>query len=281
MTVDQKWFPDGTAHYEPGTRPAVGDVVPYGRRAWTVTHIADDDLRPEEEAYVQGYTAAWREKQRPYLISLRRLHGAAHERENSAGDLALRVSVRGRLDRRYPNGRVPLCSCCGHPWPCLAADQERQAEKELEAAERELALMPGCCPACGEPVTSRQRGITFEGPNVRNPLASNPTFHLRQQCQGAAARYEDSWVAADPRRKRSLLTLRCSGTVIVHADGTGECFGADAADGYCPSIHARHRAMYACYTQTLGCGRDCSREGHPGTRLVGAPADPREGVALW
>jgi hypothetical protein len=268
------WRPSNAGRGGWSGRPEVGAVVAYDRRAWEVRHVSDADPTDEEQDRLDRYSAPFRDQHRPYRVTLRRLHGARHERENDAQDIGLRVPVGAYSPfPAYLNGRVPLCSCCGHPWPCLEADQQAQAVKELAAAEREMRLLPGCCPACQEPVTSRQRSITFGGPNVSNPLAEGPTFHLRRSCWGAAARYEEAWVADEPGRARSLLTLSCAGTVIVHHDGTAECFGAD--DSACPSVHARHRGYMACYIQSHGCPRECSTVGHPGTHVAGRPTDPR------
>lgn len=266
------WRPDHTSNGYNRARPEVGDTVAYDHRAWEVTHIADADPTPEEQDRLNLYVPPWRERMQPYRISLRRVHGERHERENSRQEIGLRVPVGSYSLPVYRHGRVPLCSCHGHPWPCLESDQQREAEAAMEKAERALRLLPGCCPACEEPVTSRQRSITFGGPNVTNPLAEGPTYHLRRKCYGSAARYEEMWVTDEPGRKRSLLTLACAGTVIVHEDGTGECFGADGSD--CPSIYARHRCMSACYLQSHGCGSGCTSRRH-GTRLSGYPADPR------
>jgi hypothetical protein len=269
-----EWHAMGTPLSGRRGRPKVGAVVAYARRAWEVRHVSDTDPSDDEEVRLARYVQPYRDEMQPYQITLRRLHGAKHERENSAGDIGLRVRAAAYHPfPEYPNGRVPLCSCHSHPWPCLEADQQKQAAKELREAEREMSLLPGCCPACQEPVTSRQRSITFGGPNVRNPLAEGPTFHLRSKCYGSAGRYEEAWVNAEPGRARSLLTLACAGTVIVHGDGTAECFGADNSD--CPSVYAKHRCYSACYLQSHGCGRGCASAGHPGTRLAGRPADPR------
>lgn len=268
------WHTAGTIGNHRSGRPDVGETVAYERAAWLVTHIGDAIPTPEEETSLAAYRPQHRDQYRPYRITLRRVHGPRHPRENDRQEIALRVPAPTFWSwPRYKDGRVPLCSCCQHPWPCREGDQQEQAERELAAAERELSLLPGCCPACREPVTSRQRSITFAGPNVRNPLAEGPTFHLRRKCYGAAACYEDAWVADEPGRARSLLTLRCAGTVIVHHDGTAECFGADESD--CPSVYAKHRRFMACYMQTHGCGRGCPTDGHPGTRVAGRPANPR------
>jgi len=271
------WRPDHVARNYGRGRPEVGEVVAYERRAWKVVLVTVEEPTPDEQDAVDRYTTAWRDRALPYRIRLQRIHGEPRDHENTHNEIQLRVPPGGRdWFPAYPNGRVPLCSCHGHPWPCLEADQQAQAEREMARVEKALRLLPGCCPACEEPVTSRQRSITFGGPNVQNPLAEGPTFHLRRKCRHAAARYEEAWVAAEPDRQRSLLTLACAGTVIVHGDGSAECFGADESD--CPSVFARHRGMCACYLQSHGCGRGCSRHGHPGTRVAGYPADPR---AVW
>ena len=141
--------------------------------------------------------------------------------------------------------------------------------------ERELRLIPGCCPACQEPITSRQR-------THRTSPASTCSTHsprqardssLRRKCERGAAAYEKAWVAADSTRQRSLLTLACNGTMIVHGDGSGECFGAIDSD--CPSTYAHHRSYMACYLQSNGCGRGCSRANHAGTQLAHWPSHPR------
>lgn len=275
-----EWRPmgvDSRSLYGSGRRPDVGDVVGWEHRAWEVTHVIDTEPTAEEAERLDQYVGAWRDRMRPYRVTLRRLHGAEHERENKFRDVALRVRVGWWSFPTYPHGRVPLCSCHSEPWPCIESEHQEQAEKELKSAEKVLNLMPGCCPACEEPVTSRQRSITFGGPNVRNPLAEGPTFHLRRKCYRAAADYEELWVADEPGRARSLLTLRCAGTVIVHGDGSAECFGADDSD--CPSVYAQHRGYMACYVQTHGCGQGCSTQGHPGTRLAGRPSNPRSVTA--
>lgn len=268
------WRPEGVERSGRSKRPEIGAVVALDRRAWEVMHVSDAEPTPEEQERIGSYRPAYRDNLRPYRVTLRRLHGEKHERENDRAEVGFRVraGVYNALPA-YEHGRVPLCSCCGHPWPCVDADQQRQAEKEMRAAEKAMRLLPGCCPACEEPVTSRQRSITFGGPNVGNPFAQGPTYHLRRKCRHAAADYEEAWVAAEPGRKRSLLTLRCEGTVIVHGDGDAECFGAKDSD--CPSVFAQHRGYMACYLQSHGCGRGCSRSGHPGTRITGRPSHPR------
>lgn len=263
--IDSRWHPFGVANSYERTRPAVGQVIAWDYRAWEVTHVSDAEPTADELEALVGYVEPWRSRMLPYKISLRRLHGDPHERENSNRDVPLRAPARmlSSAFGIYEDGRVPLCSCHQHPWPCRDMCDEAKAADAMAKVEREMRLLPGCCPACQEPVTSRQKAITFGGPNVRNPLAEGPTFHLRRACRNAASTYEELWVTDEPGRKRSLLTLSCAGS---------ECFGADGSD--CPTIYARHRGYMACYFQSHGCGSGCTSRRH-GTRLAGYPTDPR------
>lgn len=268
------WRPLGTAHEYGRRRPTIGSLVAFAHSAWEVTHLRPGDFGPDDQSRLAGYRPDYRDGMRPYSVTLRRVHGPRHEHENSRQEMGLgvRAFAYGGLDR-YEDGRVPLCSCHSHPWPCAESEQQKQAAAEIAAAEKVLNLLPGCCPACSEVVTSRQRSITFGGPNVSNPFAEGPTYHLRRKCWRSAAAYEERWVADEVGRKRSLLTLRCEGTVIVHGDGTAECFGAN--DSACPSVYADHRGYSACYIQSHGCPQGCSTVGHPGTRIAGRPSHPR------
>lgn len=156
-----------------------------------------------------------------------------------------------------------VCNCCNELPPCSGVRAERAVKKSVDA----MKLPDGYCPACKEPITHRQKKYVFPGPNLLNPFgADGVQFHQRGKCSGGAAAYEEKWVAAEPARVRSLLTMRCSGTVTVHHDGTGECHGRNDGKA-CPHILAQHRGMQACYTLTHGCHRGCEQGGHPGCRL--------------
>lgn len=156
-----------------------------------------------------------------------------------------------------------VCVVCGELAPCREITAAAVAEHEMERFAKLAAVLPGCCWSCSEPITARQESVTFDGDNLLLPTAPpSPAFHMRRQCRGGAARYEELWVAADPRRPRSLLTLKCAGTLVRHADGSAECFGA--VDSDCPDERAAHAVYTACYIQSHGCPRECPREGHPG-----------------
>lgn len=187
------------------------------------------------------------------------------------------ATVRVRLWSIVPE-HYAACSRCGEPAPCREYLAAQEAEERVEAAMKAMQLPGGCCPGCRGPITSRQKTYEFAGENLLNPLGE-PTvrFHARRKCRPAAEAYEELWVAEDPSRERSLLTLRCKGELEVHADGSAECHNSAEE---CPSVYARHRFAYACVAQSQGCGRGCSATGHSGTRLASnlAPSgQPRTG----
>lgn len=226
-------------------RPEVGWIIAADRKPWVVLEVRDGDGQEVE-----------------YEVFVRPLDGTKH--------YGMRVPPHTYQAFHHLPEHFAVCHSCGELAPCREHERGLYAAREAERMEHELKLLPGCCPACQEPITSRQQTIDFPGEHVFNPfMPSDPVFHTRRKCLGGARRYENAWVAADPTRPRSLLTMYCEGTVIVHQDGSAECFGAANSD--CPSVHADHRCYAACYTESQGCGRGCSRIGHPGTRIAGRP----------
>lgn len=231
-------------------RPVPGDIVRIDYHAWHVEAVEDLDVESED-----GFT-------KPYRVEVLPLSGPA--------ELVPHVAdVRKYTSWEVVGEHYALCHQCGEVPPCRESERAEFARREAAKADAMMQVLSGCCPACGEPITTRQKTITFDGPNALNPLDPAPrvVFHARRPCRQRAAEYEGRWVRADPSRRRTELTARCSGTVVVHGDGTGECFGrADGAD--CPTIYARHRMITACYAASHGCGLGCSRQGHPGARLA-------------
>jgi hypothetical protein len=62
--------------------------------------------------------------------------------------------------------------------------------------------LPGCCNCCHEPVTTRQKTVLFEGPNLRYPNLGQDSalFHTRADCRWDARRYDGFWARAVPGR---------------------------------------------------------------------------------
>lgn len=95
---------------------------------------------------------------------------------------------------RYPHAEhLPVCGDCGGPWPCRELHVRREMARDLDRAARyELA---GVCPACGEPVTTRQTRQTWRVNLYAFDRDQPVTFHLRRQCVQEAMDYDRACMA--------------------------------------------------------------------------------------
>lgn len=264
---DRFWDPAVRGTDWEGRKPPVGALIAWNRRPLRVVEVRDQppgdwDEKARDQWLEAGMPEPWHRA--PFEVHVRPVGGGKRT-------MGIIQPWHYGWARPLPD-HYAVCVHCGELAPCREITAQRQARQEMAAFERLANVLPGCCWGCSEPITARQRAVTFPGENLLMPTAGpDVTFHLRRTCFGAAARYEERWVTADPRRPRSLLTLRCAGSVIVHADGSAECFGA--VDSDCPSTHAWHRGWSACYAQTHGCGQGCSPVGHPGCQQTPPPKD--------
>ena len=202
-------------------RPAEGEVVAYKWAAWEVTHVADAMPTAEEDEKLRAYKPEFRAGHGPYRLTLRRRHGPKHPQENDRGEVALRVPA-GSLYRwdKYRSGRVPLCSCCGDPWPCRANLAEQTAAASARQTD-ELGRRAevGACFGCGEPITTRQRVIRYpDAENVRVLLAAAPVFHERKSCRQFVVEYERERARRLPDAA-PVVDVR-SGALLRWNDGT-------------------------------------------------------------
>lgn len=169
------------------------------------------------------------------------------------------VDATGADDRQY-SMRAParylwtvlgehysVCVKCGDVQPCreqVAADVSSQEARQAERFE-----ISGVCPSCLQPVTARQRSITFEE-NVATILGPPVTFHLRQKCMSGAIRYDQRWAKHLERAPKLEESLKCDGALYRHRDGVTTCTSVD-----CPSVRAWHGSWAQCYTRSYGCPR--------------------------
>lgn len=255
------WRPAITEKSHYGRKPPVGEVIGWDGSAYRVLRV--DEVIPGD--WSERSRQQWLDSRMPdpWTSAPFRVIVADHPKPGREKMMLVEpwhFPVWHVLPEHYA-----VCAVCGDLAPCRGHRETEVAKAASERVEKDMAVLPGFCPACNEPITSRQATHIFPGPNLLNPLAEDIVrYHARQKCRGGAVRYENLWVNADPARQRTLLTLRCEGTITVHGDGSAECHGAQD----CPHIYAQHRAMTACYLLSHGCGKGCSRENHPGTRLA-------------
>ena len=108
------------------------------------------------------------------------------------------------------------CSCHGHIWPCQEIDRNVLAAHHARKMNRLMATAdPGVCAHCLEPISTRQKSLTFPEPSRFVPGAPGPTFHAgRASCWGAAEDYERTGRLADNPEVVRLAS--CPGIRFLH-----------------------------------------------------------------
>jgi hypothetical protein len=152
-----------------------------------------------------------------------------------------------------------VCVDCRLLWPCPCDDRNKTTAAAMAEVDRLAAVLPGCCWACGEPVTARHRSIKFDGDNLLLPGGGTVAFHTSHSrkatrgqgdrtCRSEAEKYEERWVAAQPGRR---VRLRCEGVEFRHYGDVAECTEGDR----CPGSWATHRSHAHCTTQVFQSSR--------------------------
>lgn len=256
-----RWYPDCTQHsYE--RRPDVGMVLAMGHAVWRIVAVedipwSDADRRMFDGGGFRVRPGAKAEDwlHRPFRVAAEWIGGVRPEwvtDEQRTGHITIR-STHTPSWKVYPGGRWPQCSCCGEPMPCRAAITDVKVDAEMERLATMDARLPGTCWGCGEPVTSRQRSVTYSGDNVDLPGGPTVVFHARRACSHLAEKYELRWLEGDPTRVRMLTWPKCRGCLYWHADGSSECVGGHPdCRGF--ETHA-HGSQAGCAYMDDGCRR--------------------------
>jgi len=232
VSLPYEWFPLAAERiYRP---PEVGNVLAIDHQAYEVIEVHEVD-RADWTDHDVRYVDKLRYPP-PYAVDTRALTGP-----RKGATFSFRMPSGVPL-RAYPDRHIPVCLDCGDVLPCreqMAATVSAASAKRVSRYET-----AGVCPACSEPVTQRQKSLTWED-NAVIPGGPPVTFHTRLSCAFSAREYEKKWVAADPERRRTLLS--CTGHVTNHNDGTYECTEHDA----CPGPSAYHPSWTVC--RCVGC----------------------------
>lgn len=284
LPIDREWYPlNARRHYR---RPEPGQLIAQHHVVWRVVRVDDVPLTEDDRQVWMDSgmpdMGTWRK--RPYKLSVEWVGGvkpAWVEKHGTQGSLDVRAGARLSWFI-YPAERWPQCSCCGEPMPCRAELADRQVTESLERVEQMEAIPSDACWACSEPITTRQKSVTYPGENLDLPGGQQPHFHMRRQCRGLAFKYEERWLAVDPRRERILTWPKCDGILLVHADGSSECVSDhDPVGGRRQSqpdcrghLTHDHSAQTACFAQgnylnpgawgNASCPRGCKRSEHRG-----------------
>ena len=204
---------------------ATGDLVIWERSPYRVTEARERDHTDWPQKYLEKWTehhcpdpATW--YHRPMTLTLRPEPDPAAEPTHL---LAAADHQWWTLPEHYA-----VCRLCGELPPCRDVHNETVITAETERMALDMAILPGCCHACRQPITRRQKSIRFEGANLIRPDLGDDSaiFHLREACRGAAERYDKRWAHAEPGRARRLY---CEGRARHHYDGSFDC-----TDPECP-----------------------------------------------
>lgn len=232
MSLPYRWYASGTRFAF--KIPDPGSLVAWNHAVWRVISAArrPEDLWSEEDREAVARSG---ERSAPYAVVLRPVNSTDDPRDRGRD---VHVKSRKFSWQVYPHEHYPICAKCHEPLPC----REQMAEQTAvdAGARMERYATPGVCPPCQEPISSRQKSITFQE-NLELPAGPPVTFHVgRWQCRSSAADYEKRWIKADPKRGRP--TLSCEGHVTNHNDGTYECTELTE----CPGPEAKHQSFESC-----------------------------------
>ena len=230
---DDDWYPTERTGHRSAAKLTAGELVIWERRAHRVIETRERDVTDWPEQYREKWAewgmpdaAEW--PYRPFVVVLR------PEGEPTAKPIHL-CGPASSTWRTLPE-HYAVCRLCAEIPPCRHVHNETIAEHATERFEKVMAILPGCCHACGEPITRRQKSARFTGPNLIRPDLGDDSavFHLRGKCYGSVRRYDERWAKATGSARRFF----CEGTLTVHHNGEVECTELTA----CPSGDVDHRA---------------------------------------
>lgn len=214
MTLPYDWRPLGAQHYRSTESLKSGEFVAFDHEVFRVIRVHE---KPSDT-------------ERPWRVILRPAHINTGDVRDRDHDKAYRATKHTWFDV-YPNEHYPICATCKEPLPCRDQMAEKLSARGAEEFERYTTA--GVCPACQEPVSQRQKSMTWED-NAIVPGGPPVTFHMRSACWGYARGYEQQWVKLDPERRKAALT--CAGRYTSHHGGSMDCTEL----GECPGPRAWH-----------------------------------------
>lgn len=214
----ERWHPDVRLNFETSSGLKPQQLVVWERRPYRVVEV-----RPRQRVdWGEDYITAWLEAgmpepdewwARPMMVVVR------DEDQPKAKPLHL-CAPANTMWHVLPE-HFPVCRLCHEIPPCQHVMNERlMADAEARFA-RDMAIMPGCCHACREPITGRQKTTTFPGANLMRPdFGDNSAiFHTRGKCRDALERYDKRWADTTGNRRRWY----CEGRQTVHTDKSLTC----------------------------------------------------------
>lgn len=215
---EDDWYPSGRTGYSYASSLTTDQLVIWERRAHQVIETRERDLTDWPEQYREqwverGMPEATTWSARPFVVVVR------PDDDPTAKPQHL-LCPANHMWHTLPE-HYAICRLCGEIPPCRHVHNEAIAKRAGERFEKEMAILPGCCHACREPITRRQKSVRFTGPNLIRPDLGDDSaiFHLRSKCHGSVRRYDERWAQATGKPRRFF----CEGTMTVHQGGETDC----------------------------------------------------------
>lgn len=183
----------------PQLRP--GMVVILSRAPYRIVEIREkpDDLWPEK------YEAAWKaefdewartptDKPAPQRSTWRHRPVNVVVVPDGGGTEEHRVGPASYVFDVLPE-HYAVCVRCGELPPCREEEVDREVDKQVAKSDRLMSIQPGACMGCGETISSRQKTVSFPGPNLWRPDLADGTvrFHARSECSHWVYAYRGQW----------------------------------------------------------------------------------------
>lgn len=212
------WYPTEHTRYQHADKLTPNQIVIWEHRAHRVIETRERNVTDWPQQYHEKWielgmpdVATW--AYRPFVVVVR-----PEDQPTAKPQHLLGPANHGwrTLTEHYA-----VCHRCGDIPPCRHVHHDKIAQRAAEKFAEDMAILPGCCHACREPITRRQKSVQFTGPNLIRPdLGDNSAiFHLRSKCHGSVRRYDERWAQATGKPRRFF----CEGTITVHQGGETDC----------------------------------------------------------
>lgn len=185
-----RWQPTGSTR-EHFLRPPVGAIIELNRRPYRVAECREIDptnwTEEEQDTFARRHGANAQPEQwwqRPWTLVVDELPEGKRMHARIPGNRRNEWFI---LPEHYP-----VCVHCQELHPCRHMTTEAEVARGEAKLDKLTSIAPGCCWWCGDKITSRQKKVSFEGPNLLLPGGHSPVeFHGRAACSTGVWSYEN------------------------------------------------------------------------------------------
>lgn len=215
-----RWRPSQSTAWTETCELEKDDVIVADRKPFLIDRI--QEIRSDQ--WPQEYVDLWLKQEMPDAETWRsrplRVHGFW---QSPGADTRLHNTIAPAkhtwdvLPEHYS-----VCHKCLELPPCRHVHTETVMRSATAKMARDMAILPGACHACKEPISTRQKTFAFPGANLIRPDLGDGSviFHTRRKCFNAMHAYDKRWAAAEEGRRRFFY---CEGTQTIHFDQSTEC----------------------------------------------------------